>query len=69
MPEVNSESEAAFALLGKRLLSNLLYQQQFEDPCIDWLDFMTFAKEFGLVSESIKDDDLFFTKTALAGDA
>lgn len=67
MPDI--EREAAFAKLGRAILVNLLYQQQFDEREISWLDMMSFAENAGLVSESIKDDDLFYTKTALAGDA
>ena len=51
------------ALLGATLLANLISQQKFEEPHIEWLDFMNFATEYGLaVKHQTRDDDICWNK-------
>ena len=58
-----TEYEAKLARLGSVLLANLISQQRFDEPHIEWLDFMNFATEFGLaVEHPTRDDDLCWNR-------
>lgn len=58
-----TEYEAKLVLLGSALLANLISQQKFWEPHIEWLDFMNIAAECGLVVEHpTRDDDLCWNR-------
>ena len=54
-----TEHEEKLVLLGSTLLANLISQQRFDEPHIEWLDFMNIATEYRLaVEHPTRDEDL-----------
>ena len=58
-----TDYEEKLVLLGSTLLTNLILQQRFDDPHIEWLDFMNIATEYGLAAEHpTRDEDICWSK-------
>lgn len=62
-PDSPTAENEKLALLGATLLANLISQQKFEEPHIEWLDFMNFATEYGLaVEHQTRDNDFCWNR-------